>query len=130
MVTHMDMPGRSGFTLIELLVVLAIVALLGSLALPRYAASVDKAREAALQENLRTIRVSLDRFRADKGRWPKQLEELVEHKYVAKVPVDPITETAGTWIVQPPADSGEEGVADVHSGAPGNMRDGRPYAAL
>ncbi|MFN7052085.1 MAG: FGGY-family carbohydrate kinase, partial [Gemmobacter sp.] len=37
-----------GFTLIELLVVLAIVALLSSIALPRYFASVDKARETAL----------------------------------------------------------------------------------
>jgi general secretion pathway protein G len=37
---------RRGFTLIELLVVLAIVALLASLALPRYFQSIDTAKEA------------------------------------------------------------------------------------
>jgi general secretion pathway protein G len=124
------MKTRKGFTLIELLVVLAIVALLASVALPRYNASVDKAKETALRENLRALRVSLDRFRADKGRWPRQLDELVEHKYLAKVPLDPITESAATWVGQPPREADEEGISDVHSGAPGNMRDGRPYAAL
>lgn len=119
-----------GFTLIELLVVLAIVALLSSIALPRYLASVDKARETALNENLRVLRISLDRFRADQGRWPKRLEELVEQKYVAQVPVDPITELATTWVMVPSQEADEEGVADVKSGAAGSTRDGRPYVSL
>jgi len=37
---------RAGFTLIELLVVLSIIALLLTLALPRYFSSVDKSKEA------------------------------------------------------------------------------------
>ncbi|MGE0331378.1 MAG: type II secretion system protein [Ramlibacter sp.] len=119
-----------GFTLIELLVVLAIVALLSSIALPRYFASVDKARETALRENLRTLRVSLDRFRADKGRWPKTLDEMVEQKYLARVPVDPITELASSWVLVPPEQADEEGVADVKSGAQGATRDGLAYQSL
>lgn len=119
-----------GFTLIELLVVLAIVALLSSIALPRYFASVDKARETALRENLRTLRVSLDRFRADKGRWPKTLDEMVEQKYMPRVPVDPITEISGSWILVPPEQAEEEGVADVKSGAQGATRDGQAYQSL
>ena len=119
-----------GFTLIELLVVLSIIALLSSIALPRYLGALDKARETALAENLRVLRVSLDRFRADKARWPKRLEELVEQKYVAQVPVDPVTELATTWVIVAPQEADEEGVADVKSGAGGATRDGRPYASF
>jgi len=119
-----------GFTLVELLVVLAIVALLSSIALPRYLASVEKAKETALNENLRVLRISLDRFRADKGRWPKRLEELVEQKYLGHVPVDPVTEQATTWVLVSPLEADEEGVSDVKSGAGGATRDGRPYASL
>jgi general secretion pathway protein G len=121
---------HDGFTLIELLVVLAIMALLSSVALPRYMASVEKAKETALRENLRSIRVSLDRFRADKGRWPRQLDELVEQKYLPHVPVDPITEASATWVPVAPREVEEEGVSDIRSGAPGATRDGKPYASL
>ena len=43
---------RRGFTLIELLVVLTIIALLMTVAAPRYFASVQIAKETALRENL------------------------------------------------------------------------------
>ncbi|WP_228200683.1 type II secretion system protein [Acinetobacter sp. BIGb0102] len=58
---------RFGFTLIELLVVLAIVALLLSIVVPRYIQQTDRAQDAALKENLSTIRHSIDQYYADKG---------------------------------------------------------------
>ena len=117
-----------GFTLVELLVVLAVVALLGSIALPRYFGSLQLAREQALQENLRVLRISIDRYRGDKGRFPSDLETLVAEKYLRAVPLDPVTESAQTWqpVLSDAADDG--GVADVRSGAPGAGRDGRAYA--
>jgi prepilin-type N-terminal cleavage/methylation domain-containing protein len=48
--------GRRGFTLIELLVVMAIIALLASVAVPRYVDGVDRAREAALKLSLSSVR--------------------------------------------------------------------------
>ena len=119
---------RHGFTLVELLVVLAVVALLGSIALPRYFGSLQLAREQALQENLRVLRISIDRYRGDKGRFPADLETLVAEKYLRAVPLDPVTESAQTWqpVLSDAADDG--GVADVRSGAPGAGRDGRAYA--
>ena len=119
---------RLGFTLVELLVVLAVVALLGSIALPRYFGSLQLAREQALQENLRVLRISIDRYRGDKGRFPSDLETLVAEKYLRAVPLDPVTESAQTWqpVLSDAADDG--GVADVRSGAPGAGRDGRAYA--
>lgn len=119
-----------GFTLIEMLVVLAIVALLLSVATPRYFGSLEKGREVALKENLRVLRVTLDKFRADKGRYPDTLDELVEERYLREVPLDPITESATSWVLVPPKEPDQKGVADVKSGASGTSRDGRGFDAL
>jgi general secretion pathway protein G len=119
-----------GFTLIELLVVLSIVALLLSIAAPRYFGSIDKSKNQVLQENLRVVRTTLDRFYADKGRWPKTLDELVEQRYLHTVPIDPVTESRSSWILIPPLNKEETGIADVKSGAPGNTKDGRSYESL
>jgi len=118
---------RRGFTLIELLVVLAVVATLLTLALPRYFSSVDKSKEAVLKENLYQMREAISRYQADKGRYPETLESLAADKYLRKVPLDPITESAATWIVVAPADSQKSGVYDVRSGAPGKGLDGSEY---
>lgn len=117
-----------GFTLIELLVVMSIIALLLTIALPRYFGSLDKARDVALKENLQVIRVTLDRFYADKGRYPQALDELVQTHYLRAVPIDPVTESSVSWILVPAADPLMGEVADVKSGAQGASREGRAYA--
>ncbi|QNA88449.1 prepilin-type N-terminal cleavage/methylation domain-containing protein [Massilia sp. Dwa41.01b] len=118
-----------GFTLIELLVVLAIVALLLTLAVPRFFPSVDGAKETILMDNLRSVRAVIDQFHSDTGRYPDSLEQLVEKKYLPRLPVDPITESDTTWTIVPPEDDSTPGaVVDIHSGAQGNGRNGRPYA--
>ena len=89
---------------------------------------VDTAREKALLQSLEVMRDSIDKFRADTGKYPATLTELVEKRYLRKLPVDPITESAETWEVVPPPDPAESGVWDVRSGARGNGRDGRPFA--
>jgi general secretion pathway protein G len=120
----------AGFTLIELLVVFAILALLVSLAAPRYFAHIEKAKEATLKQDLNIMRDAIDKFYGDKGRYPNTLEELVDAKYIRNLPVDPITESPTTWrAVPPPADANAKGeVYDVKSGAEAKGTDGRPYA--
>ena len=114
-----------GFTLIELIVVLAIVAMLVTLALPRYFHSVERSREAVLRHDLRSLRDAIDKFLTDQGRYPATLDELAERRYLRNVPVDPITDSATSWVtVAPPVGSG---VVDVRSGAPGAGLDGTPY---
>jgi general secretion pathway protein G len=120
----------SGFTLIELLVVLAIVALLLTLAVPRYFQSIESSKEAVLLENLRTTRESIDKFYADTGRYPESLNELVERKYLRALPVDPITESTTTWLVVPPDDADKGNVYSIKSGAAGQTRDGRAFGDL
>ena len=121
------MSGKRGFTLIELLVVLAIIGVLLALAAPRYFSSVDRSKEAVLRENLHQMREAIQQYYADKGKYPETLETLATERYLRKVPIDPITERADTWIVVPPPDGTQSGVFDVRSGAPGNGRDGTPY---
>jgi len=118
----------AGFTLIELLVVFAIIATLLTLVAPRYFHSIDRSREAALQENLVTLRKALDQYQDDTGKYPSTLEDLVSAKYLRKVPVDPVTESVDTWVVLTPPDAKKGGVFDVRSGAPGISTSGKPYS--
>lgn len=117
----------AGFTLIELMVVMAIVALLLSLAAPRYFNSLDKAREATLRQSLATMRDAIDKFHGDNGRYPGSLEELVSRKYLRAIPPDPLTDSASGWIIDSPDAASGTGVYDVRSGAPGNAADGSRY---
>ena len=130
MVTTLLPRRAAGFTLIEMLIVMAIVALLLTIALPGYFGSLDKSKDVALQENLRVLRITIDRFYADKGRLPETLAELAEQKYLRAVPVDPVTESASTWVLVRPRDADGKGIADVKSGAAGATRDGRSYASF
>ena len=116
-----------GFTLIELLVTMAIVALLLSLATPRYFSGIDSAKETVLKENLHQMRDSIDKYFADKGRYPDQIQELVTYKYLRSIPVDPVTESKNTWIPVQPDNPQLGKVSDIKSGAPGTGRDGSTY---
>ncbi len=138
---------RRGFTLIELLVVLAILALLLTIAAPRYIQHIERAREATLRSSLKVMREAIDKFQGDQGRFPGSLDELVQRSYLKAVPVDPITDRRDTWVVlteaevpalapapearggstSRPRTTSANGVADVHSGAPGNGTDGTAF---
>ena len=119
---------RKGFTLIELLIVLAIVAVLLTIAVPRYYASLDRSKEAVLKENLYQLRDAIGKYYADKGKYPQTLESLASDKYLRKVPLDPITDSATTWLVVSPDDPQKGGVLDVRSGAPGKALDGSEFS--
>ncbi|MDD2700758.1 MAG: prepilin-type N-terminal cleavage/methylation domain-containing protein [Sideroxydans sp.] len=117
----------NGFTLIELLVVMAIIATLLTIAVPRYFNSVDKSRETVLHQNLALVREVLDKFYGDNGRYPERLEELVSRRYLRKLPDDPFTGDATSWLIVPPDSADKGGVFDIRSGAPGTARDGTAY---
>lgn len=115
-----------GFTFVELMVVLAIIAVLLTVALPRYFSGLERAQEAVLKQDLFTMREAIDDYYVDKGHYPEDLQTLVEQRYLRTIPVDPVTDSSETWILlglpqQPNV------VYDIRSGAQGTATDGNLY---
>ena len=119
---------HKGFTLIELIVVMTIISLLLTLAAPRYFRSIERSKETVLKANLTATRDALDKFRADTGRYPEQLGELVSKHYLRTLPWDPIADSSELWVIVPPVDGQAGAVYNISSGATGTGLDGTPYA--
>jgi len=124
---------QRGFTLIELLVVCAIIGILSAVAVANFRRSIVKAKEAALQQDLYTMRTLINQYFADKGKYPADISSLVEDHYLSAVPKDPFTDSSDSWVVeqaqQDESDiSTEPGIVNVHSGSSGTSLDGRNYS--
>jgi general secretion pathway protein G len=61
---------RRGFTLVEIMVVLAILGLLVSVALPRFAGRTEEARVHTAKLQIENFSAALDAFEFDCGRYP------------------------------------------------------------
>jgi general secretion pathway protein G len=118
---------RAGFTLIELLVVMSIIALLLSIAVPRYFKTLERSRETVLKQDLSVLREAIDKHFGDLGQYPDSLAALVERKYIRAVPEEPISKAPDGWAPVVSDDPDHPGVLDLHSNAEGVGSDGRPY---
>ena len=127
---------QAGFTLLELLVVMTIIGILAAIAVPALRDSPQRAREATLREDLFTLRSVIDQYHGDKLVFPPDLQTLVADGYLRKIPVDPMTKSAETWVlameeIPPDEQAGSEpptpGIVDIHSGSPGKALDGTLY---
>jgi len=114
---------ESGFTLIELLVVFSILALLLTLATPRYFKALDGGKEKVQAQNIATLRDAIDKFRADQGKYPAQLQEIVDKRYLREIPLDPVSGSRN-WEAVPFPNGGEPGIYDVR--APGASGPSQP----
>jgi general secretion pathway protein G len=125
--------GAQGFTLIELLVVMALIVVIAGIGMATYSNSVQRGREAVLKENLFRMRDAIDQHYADKGKYPESLEALVSAGYLRRIPEDPITRSADTWVTEEPEPdpntlTSQPGVYNVKSGAEGTALDGTNYS--
>ena len=116
---------QRGFTIVELMIVVTIAGILVMLAEPSFTGAATKAREAALKQNLFTMRDVIDQFKADRGKYPAALLDLKEVGYLKRIPVDPFTRSDSTW--QEILDEADGGVFDVHSGSDLVALGGTPY---
>jgi general secretion pathway protein G len=127
---------QAGFTLLELLVVMTIIGILAAIAVPALRDSPKRAREATLREDLFTFRSVIDQYHGDKGVFPPDLQTLVSDGYLRKIPLDPITKSAETWVIameeitpdeQSSSEPPKPGIIDIHSGSPDKALDGTLY---
>lgn len=123
---------QGGFTLIELMVVVSIILILISTAIPMYQASIIRARESVLRQNLFTLRSLIDQYSMDKQKAPQSLQDLVDAGYLKQIPIDPMTNSRDTWqTVQEDVllsvDQDQPGITDVHSGSSAIGTDGTAY---
>ena len=99
----------------------------------------DAEAAAWTKRYLAEMRAGIARYKADQGRYPSTLDDLVP-KYLRVIHADPLTQAADWRVtteetVQPSTDFQTTTVApassvviDVHSSAPGADRNGVPYA--
>jgi general secretion pathway protein G len=134
---------QSGFTLIELIVVVTIIGILAAVAVVNVRFAQQKAREAALRDDLFEMRKAIDNYYADKQKYPDSLQALVSEKYLRRLPSDPITMHPDWVEVQQTTDptdptavdtsssdsalAATPGIIDVHSNAAGTGLDGTQF---
>ena len=125
---------QPGFTLIELMVVISIIVILMSVAIPRYQASILRARETVLRDDLYTLRSVIDQYTLDKQKAPLALQDLVDAGYLKTLPMDPFTNSRETWVpitdesIMSP-DQTQPGIIDVHSGSEQKSTEGSTYSS-
>ena len=120
---------RRGFSLIEVVITLAIIATVAAIAAPRVTRAVDGADVAATEANLQHLNRALELYRAEHGRYPKQMniaqqltmcsnqsgsrlasapnpdEGVIYGPYLVKIPPLPVGPLAGaTGISTTPSD--------------------------
>ena len=124
---------QEGWTLIELLVVMSLIMILSSLALVQYRNSIQITKEAVLKADLFHMRDAIDQYYADKGSYPASLQALVTDGYLRRIPDDPITRSADSWVttpaeLDPNSPNASPGIYDVKSAADGIASDGTRYS--
>jgi len=125
---------EAGFTMIELMIVMAIMAILTTLAVASYTTAVKHAKEAVLREDLQVMRTAIQSYTMDKEKAPQSLDDLVQSGYLRAIPVDPMTQSANTWVTNTSdamysLDQTEPGIDDVHSGSDEKGSNDKPYSS-
>ena len=106
-----------GFTLIELLIVLAIIAIIAGIAIPRYTASLDKAKESACAANIAVLESAAMRYWADHldkdtDTYPTDPADL-KGGYIKEAPVCPVDKDA-EYFIQWDLDNNLVGITHDH----------------
>src|SRR3954467_14604327 len=88
---------RKGFTLIELLIVVVIIGILAAIAIPKFAATKDKAYIASMKSDLRNLITAEEAFLADSMKYTTYDTTLLKFRPTTGVRSPAITVGAGYW---------------------------------
>ena len=107
-----------------MMIVFALIGILVGLGIPQYTNATKRAREAVLKEDLFLMRKLIGQYYLDNDQYPASLQTLVDDGYLYKIPVDPITRTAESWLEVMEVLTEEDlvagvkpGISDVSSGS-------------
>ncbi|HRP07207.1 MAG TPA: prepilin-type N-terminal cleavage/methylation domain-containing protein [Gemmatimonadales bacterium] len=68
---------RKGFTLIELLIVVVIIGILAAIAIPKFAATKDKAKLASVKTDLRNLMTAQEAYFSDYSQYASTLTSTI-----------------------------------------------------
>ena len=118
-----------GFTLVELLIVIVILGILAAIVISRFAGATKESKEANLKGNLRSMRASLEIYKANStaGVYPTILDDLwkgtvadVSSKtFLERIPQDPFYKkktTYGATIPFDPTDAATDRDSKINGG--------------
>lgn len=129
---------KSGFSLLEIIIAIAIIALFTILPILAYTSYQKKSRDEKRISDISRVAQALESYKAEKGTYPMNLEDLVKDGYLPDLPKDPFDGQQLSWSTDgetykylfESADGSdytltaplEEGgfVGGVHSGSGGN----------
>jgi general secretion pathway protein G len=103
------------------------ILVLSPIVLPNPHTSITWAKEHALQEDLRTMRLLIQNYTSEQRKRPESLQALVAAGYLKHIPNDPITGRDDTWIIERSSDMAMPGIVNVRSGASGEAENGSRY---
>jgi len=120
---------KKAFTLIEVVMVIIIISVLYAATRPIIGDSAQKTKETVLKNNLRVTREVISRYFKDHEKYPRDLNELVDKKYLMALPVDTLTGRNDTWIIIPSKKDSAD-LYDIRSGAAGKTLENTAYDKL
>jgi len=116
---------RKAFTLVEVLIVAAIVGILAAIVIPEFQNYIQQAREAAAKDNLRILRVAIERYAIEHNGIPPGYQggdpsnpvgpiafrtQLLSNGYLNTIPENPFNNSAGVEVLADTEDFPAEAV--------------------
>lgn len=83
-------------------------------------------KETVLKYDLFQLRQAIDKYHAEKKRYPKKLGSLVSEGYISQIPADPFTNRTDWKAIQKSSEG--PGIFDVRSASNATAADGTVYS--